>query len=320
MIPYTWLTDAYQRIAPYIRTTPLTHDASDNLYLKWENRQVTGSFKARGALNKVLCLQDWERQQGLVTASAGNHGQGLALAGKLAGAKVIVFASDHAVPDKIRRMQELGAEVRLVPGGYGEAEQAGLAYAASSNMTWVSAYNDGRVIAGQGSLALELLQQLPHLPQSTWVVPAGGGGLLSGIGAALEHLPDRPRLVAVQSEASSFLHHLYHHNTQQGVIELPSLADGLAGPVEPGSVTISLVKKFVDEFILVSEAEIAQAVTVAWQRYQERIEGSAAVALAAILTGKIPARPAVIVLTGGNIQPEVHARLQAPAHSVEGSH
>ena len=313
MIPYTWLTDAHQRIAPHIRTTPLTHDTADNLYLKWENHQVTGSFKARGALNKVLCLQDWERQQGLVTASAGNHGQGVALAGKLVGAKVIVFASEHAVPDKICLMQELGAEVRLVPGGYGEAEQAGLAFAASSGAAWVSPYNDGQVIAGQGSIALEMLQQIPALAQATWVVPAGGGGLASGIGAALEHLPARPRLIAVQSEASSFLHHLYHHDTQQGVIELPSLADGLAGPVEAGSVTIPLVKKFVDEFILVSEAEIAQAIAAAGQRYRERIEGSAAVALAAVLTGKVSSRPAVVIVSGGNIQPEVYA------HITEGS-
>jgi len=310
MIPDVWLTQAAERIAPYIRITPLTYDPQNDLYLKWENHQVTGSFKPRGALNKVLCLQDWERQRGLVTASAGNHGQGVALAGRLAGTSVIVFASEHATPAKVDAMQALGAEVRLVPGGYGEAEQAGLQYAKISGATWVSAYNDGQVIAGQGTLGLEVLSQWkdPRLP--TWVVPAGGGGLVAGIGAVL-HLksPGNAQLVAVSSEASPFLHGLYHTGSQDGIVEQPSLADGLAGPVETGSMTIPLARKYIDEFVLVTEDEIRRAVAYAWQYYGEQIEGSAATALAAVLYGYISTRPAIIVLTGGNIQPEVYARI-----------
>src|SRR5690606_6892457 len=156
--PFIWLQEAARRIAPHIRVTPLMHDAENDLYLKWENQQVTGSFKARGAINKVLLLQDWEREQGLVTASAGNHGQGLALAGKIVGAPVTIFASEHASPKKVAAMRALEAEVRLVPGGYGEAEQAGVEYARQHNATWVSPYNDGQVIAGQGTLALEALE------------------------------------------------------------------------------------------------------------------------------------------------------------------
>jgi threonine dehydratase len=309
MIPYPWFEQALQRISPFIHTTPLTYDPHLDLYIKWENHQVTGSFKVRGALNKILSLQPWEQARGLVTASAGTHGQGVALAGRYSNSPVLVFASDHASPLKIAAMQALGAEVRLVQGGYAEAELSGLAYAGSSGMSWVSPYNDGLVIAGQATLAAELVEQLPSLSQNTWVIPVGGGGLFSGIGAFLENTAHRPRLVAVQSEASSFLHALYRTGTQEDVIELPSLADGLSGPVEPGSVTIPLVRKFADDFVLVSEKNIAAAIEYAWFHYHERIEGSAAVSLAAILSGQIVSRPAVLIITGGNIQPEVFDKI-----------
>lgn len=309
MIPQEWFDQAGERLRPHLRQTPLTYDAQNDLYLKWEKHQVTGSFKARGALNKVLCLENWERQRGLVTASAGNHGQGLALAGKLSHAAVIVFASEHAIPEKILAMRKLGADVRLVAGGYGEAERAAIDFAKTHNATWVSPYNDGQVIAGQGTLALEILQQKPALSQVTWVLPAGGGGLIGGVGAALARLPHPPQLVAVQSEASPFLHALYHSGSQQEAIELPSLADGLTGPVEPGSVTIPLTRRFVDDFVLVSETEIASAIAFAWQHYHERIEGSAAVALAAVLNGQVSRRPALVLITGGNIQPAVHHQI-----------
>jgi threonine dehydratase len=313
MIPYSWLEQAAERIAPHVKKTPIIRDAENQIYLKLENQQVTGSFKVRGAINKVLTLQDWEREKGLVTASAGNHGQGVALAGKLVEAQVIIFASEHAVPAKIEAMQALGAEVRLVEGGYGEAEEAGLAYAASGGSTWISPYNDGQVIAGQGTVGLEILDQIPDLPNSTWVVPVGGGGLISGIGAAIktdaiEKTTSR-KLIAAQSEASAFMHAIFEHGTQDGAVDLPSLADGLAGPVEANSITIPLVRRYVDEFVLVSEGDIAAAIAYAWKRYHERIEGSAAAALATVLSGKISSRPAIIVISGGNIQAEVHAEI-----------
>lgn len=314
MIPYAWFEEAQTRIAAHIQVTPLTHDAGLDIYLKWENQQVTGSFKVRGALNKVMALQPWEQQRGLVAASAGNHGQGLALAGKLAGAAVTIFASEHAVPAKIAAMRALGAAVKLVPGGYGEAEQSGLAFAAETQATWVSPYNDGQIIAGQGTLGLETLRQLPALAEATWVVPVGGGGLMAGISAALRSSETglsagQIRLVAVQSQASPFFHAIYRHGSQSGVQEFPSLADGLAGPLESNALTIPLIRRFVDDFILVSETQIAAAIRFAWIHYQQRIEGSAAAALAAVLSGAVTARPAIVIISGGNIQPEVHTQI-----------
>jgi threonine dehydratase len=309
MIPFVWLKQAYERIAPFINKTPLTFDPQNDLYLKWENHQVTGSFKVRGAFNKIFSLNDWELERGLVTASAGNHGQGVALAGKLKKVPVIVFASDHASTNKIRAMRELGAEIHLVEGGYAEAESAGIDYSRSTNATWISPYNDGLVIAGQGTIALEVLEDLPDPSLTFWLVPAGGGGLVSGIGSALQDMKPKPTLIAIQSDASPFLSEIFHRGTQDGVVELPSLADGLAGPVEHGSVTIPMVKNCVDDFILVSECDIRKAIKYAWNVYHECIEGSAAVSLAAVLSGRILTRPAVIVITGGNINPAEHTQI-----------
>ncbi len=309
MIPYEWLARAEQRIAGYIRQTPLTYDAARDLYLKWENRQMTGSFKPRGALNKVLTLEEWERSAGLVTASAGNHGQGVALAGQITGAPVEVFASEHAVTAKMQAMRELGAQVYTVPGGYAEAEAAGRRYAREQQRTFVSPYNDGQVIAGQGTVGLEIMRQLGGAKTANWIVPTGGGGLISAIGTLFTGMNGCPKLIGVQAAASPFTHSLFHRHTQAGVEDLPTLADGLSGAVEEGSVTIPMIEHCVDDFVTVSEEEIARAVAFAWYAYGEKIEGSAAVALAAALEGRIKDRPSVLIMTGGNVDPLVHEKI-----------
>jgi len=339
MIPSEWIDQADERIAPHIVRTPLTHDAARNLYVKWENRQKTGSFKARGALNKILGLEDWEREAGIVTASAGNHGQGVALAGQLTGAQVTCFVSEHAVPVKVNAIRALGAEIVAVAGGYPEAEAAGRKFAFENQKTWVSPYNDGQVIAGQGTIGLEVMQAVGRNTISTYLVPVSGGGLIAGIGAALARLSPRPRLVGVQPEAAPFMHALFYRGSQDGIPDLPSLADGLTGAVESDSVTIPMVKQLVDDIVLVSEEDIARAVAFAFTGYGETIEPSGAVTIAAALREvernacpaprgcfakrsrrDIPLRgnaagyhpaPLVAIVSGGNIQPEVHARIVA---------
>ncbi len=308
MIPYEWLGQAMVCIAPHIRCTPLTQDMHLDAWIKWDNRQVTGSFKARGALNKVLHLEDWERQVGLVAASAGNHGQGLALAGRISGAPVIIFASEHAAPVKLDAIRALGAELRLVPGGYPEAEAAAMKYASENRLTWVSPYNDGQVVAGQGTIALEILEQLPEAGNMTWLVPVSGGGLISGIGVGLKEKHPRARLVGVQAEASPFTHSLFYHGTQENVQDLPSLADGLTGAIESTSVTIPMMRRYVDEIILVSEEEIVRAVAYAWHAHNEMVEGSGAVVLAALMSGRVR-KPSIAVISGGNIQLDVHREI-----------
>ncbi len=320
MIPWEWIQQAEARIRPHVVETPLTLDASRGIYLKWENHQVTGSFKARGALNKVLSLTEVERAKGLVAVSAGNHGQGVALAARLMRASVEVFVPAHTAPSKIAAMRELGAEVQIVGGGYGEAEQTGREYARRSGKVFVSPYNDGQIIAGQATLALECTRQLQEMAAAgdayhgvavCWIVPVGGGGLIGGCGAVLSRAESRPRLIGVQAAASAFAYSLYHRGTQAGVEDNPTVAEGLSGEIESGSLTIPMLKKYVDDVILVSEDEIRRAVAFAWQRFGERIEGSSAVALAAILEKKVQDLPALVVITGGNIETTLHASIVA---------
>jgi threonine dehydratase len=317
VIPYEWFEQAAERIAPYVVETPLTYDAARDLYLKWENRQTTGSFKPRGALNKVLVLEDWERGAGLVAASAGNHGQGVALAGQITGSQVEVFVPDHAPPPKVEGMRKLGAQVHFVHGGYGEAESAAKAYAANKNKTFISPYNDAQVIAGQGTVFLEVLRQLASVrsgragdstaasPVAAWIVPTGGGGLISSCGIVLQKQGRPHRLVGVQPAASAFTYNLYHRGTQLGVQDGPTLADGLSGAIDGESVTIPMLRQFVDDIVVVSEEAISRAIAFAWHTYHERIEGSGAAGLAAALDGQAGAGPAVVVISGGNIEDQI---------------
>ena len=309
MLPAEWIDQARQRIAPYIERTPLFYDADNDFFLKWESVQVTGSFKVRGALNKVLGLQDWEREGGLVAASAGNHGLGAALAGKITGVKTDVFVPEDAVPLKLQKLAEMGAVVHKIPGGYPAAERAAKLHAAATGSAWISPYNDAQIIAGQATIALEVLEDLPELDRAAWVVPVGGGGLIAGIGCALQAAGGKHRLFGVQAENSPFVHSLFYHGHQLGILEKPTLADGLAGEIEDSSLTIPLIKRYVQDFILVSEQEIQDAMRYAWERYGEPIEPSAAAALAAALSGKLSLRPAVLIMTGGNVQPELHAKI-----------
>ncbi|MBT3322366.1 MAG: pyridoxal-phosphate dependent enzyme [Anaerolineae bacterium] len=311
MIPPEWLKAASERLAGKIHRTPLTHDAERGLYIKWENKQKTGSFKVRGALNKSLILEDWEREMGLVTASAGNHGQGVALAGQIIGAEARVFVSEDAPIVKIEAMRKLGAKIELVEGGYHEAEEAGLVFTKRNDAVWISPYNDGHVIAGQGTIASEILEEVPETAEMTWVVPLSGGGLLSGIGAVLGNQAQNAHVIGVQVKSAAFMHGLFYKGTQAGIQDLPTLADGLAGAVEDKSITIPLIKNYVDEVVLVSEAKVAEAIAFAWKEYGEKIEGAGAVGLAAVLSKKVPQEPSVVIISGGNIQPEIHAEILA---------
>jgi len=314
MIPKSWFLDAKSTIDPYIKLTPLTYDKENDLYIKWENHQITSSFKTRGALNKVFHLEKWEQEAGLLAASAGNHGQGVAYAGNLINVPVTIYVPEKTPKVKIQAIKSFGAKVILVPGGYGNAEKAALKEIAVSSATWISPYNDGQIIAGQGTIALESLEQLKfyndsRLDKATWLLPVGGGGLISGVALALKHKHPDLILVGVQAETSPFMFGLYHKNSQEEILERPTIADGLAGPVEVGSTTIPIIHQFVDDLILVSENEIAQGIAYAWNNYGEKIEGSAAVVFSAFLSGKVKNKPLVIIVSGGNIEDNLFNRI-----------
>ncbi len=301
---------ARERVAPHILRTPTTRDEAlgrqldAEVWFKWENRQTTGSFKLRGALNKLLSLPPGCAAVGVLAASSGNHGQGVAYAAQMLGLHATIYVPDDTPPKKLRGMAQLGAEVMAVPGGYGAAEEAALAAARDADAVWVSAYNDPHIVAGQGTLALEWLGQVPAL--DLLLVPVGGGGLVSGVGLAAKAVKPNLRVVGVQAAASAALYEAFHGRDMDTVAHLPTLAHGLAGPVEAGSITVPLVKKVVDEMLLVREPEIAQAMAYAYRVHGETIEGAGAVGLAALLAGKVvcAGRTVGVLVSGGNVDPE----------------
>ncbi len=288
-----------------LRATPLVEDGETGLWLKCEQEQITGSFKLRGAFHRLLQLTEAERQRGVIAASAGNHGQGVAYAARALGIEARIVVPAAAVPRKVDAIRALGAQVAFAEGGYAVAEAEGHRLAESLGAVWISPYNDPAVIAGQGTLGLEIEADWgPTLGQggAQVFVPVGGGGLAAGIGVALAAWRPPVRVIGVLPAHSAYLHAYFHHGSMDAVREEPTLADGLAGAIETDSITLELARSAVDDMILVSEEEIRGALRWACRR-DLVIEPSAAVALAGALRGDAPHRLAV--LSGGNVDPSL---------------
>jgi len=309
MIPTEWIQAAATRINGKIDKTPLTFDSNLNVYIKWENQQKTGAFKVRGALNKILTLAPWERERGLVAASAGNHGLGVAYAAKMVGANATVFIPEETAKNKEESILQYGATVHKIVGDYSLAESEAQNFAVKRGSTWISPYNDGHVIAGQATMGLELIEQINPCDADACLVPVSGGALISGIGLALQFNQIKTRMIGIQSSNSSYFYSLYHFGTIKNIIESKSVADGLTGGIEKNSVTIPLVRSMVDDFVLVGEEEIERAIAFVWYHYHVVIEGSAAVPFAAIMNNKVKANKPLLILSGCNIQADYHQKI-----------
>ena len=308
------VNEAETRIRPSIRRTILDPSpyysvrSGADVYFKCENLQHTGSFKARGALNKILALSEAEWTRGIVTASTGNHGAACAFAMRQVGAKGIVFVPDTAVPAKLESIRRLGAEIRTAGSDSIESERYARAYAMEQGMTYVPPYNDPYVIGGQGTIAVELLEQMPEAaggPDAIFV-SVGGGGLIGGIATYLKSVrpdvlvfgcsPRNSQVMALSVQAGELL----------DLPSLPTLSDGTAGGVEAGSITFPLCRDYVDEYIAVSEEEIAANLREFMGAQHMLIEGSAAVAIAGFLktAAQLQGARVAIVLCGANISLE----------------
>jgi threonine dehydratase len=307
MVDLAAIQAAAERIRPFVVRTPLERSAAlsaacgVDVFLKFECFQATGSFKLRGALNALLQMAAYPA---VITASAGNHGLGVARAAALLGMKATVVVPETASPAKIEALRSSGAELVLHGQTYDAAERFGRDLAARRGEPFVSPYNDAAVIAGGGTVALEILTDLPTA--RTLVVPAGGGGLISGVGIAAHGFDPEVAVIGVQSVASPALHAARASGAAVTVEIQPSLADGLAGNVEADSITLDLLRKHVKDIVLVTEAEIAGAMR--WLLEHERVvvEGSAAVGVAALL--KRPESlesPVTAILTGRNVAASV---------------
>jgi len=298
---------AAERIAGVICETPLIRSAafSDatgaDVYLKLENRQHTGSFKLRGATNGLMTLTPEQRDMGCVAASSGNHGAAVAYAMRELGLSGLIFVPEQTSTAKVDAIRSYGGEVRFFGTDGLDTEQEARAYAAREGMYYVSPYNDESVVAGQGTCGIEIAKQLPDVDAA--VIAVGGGGLISGIGSVLkQHNPDL-HLVGCQPEASAVM----AHSVAAGrLLDMPSeatLSDGTAGGIEPDAITFELCQALVDEFVLVSEEQIASAMREYMAAEEDRIEGAAGVAIAALLARKddVKGRKVVVIICGGNI-------------------
>lgn len=281
------VTLAKSRIRGFVRETPLEHSptlsaaAGSPVYLKLENLQVTGSFKARGAFNKLLSLTEEERAAGVVTASTGNHALAMAHALGLLGIRGEIFLPSTASPLKLEALRSRGAELRLVDADPGRVETLARTQASDTGRVFVSPYNDPQVIGGQGTIAIELLRDLEGV--DTVLVPAGGGGLIAGVGAMLKAERPAIRVVGCQPAASPVL----AASVAAGrIVELPSgpsLSDATLGLVEPGAITFPVCQRCVDEWLTVQEPELRRAVRLILERHSLLIEGAAALPVAALL-------------------------------------
>ena len=305
---------ARQAIGARIRRTPLA--ASDSLtrqvgapvHLKLEHLQITGSFKLRGALNAVARLSPEDRSKGVVAVSTGNHGRGLAFAAAQAGVRCLVCMSRLVPRNKVAAIEALGAEIRIIGASQDEAQLEADRLVAEG-MTLVPPFDHPDIIAGQGTLGLEIIEDLPEV--ETVIVPLSGGGLIAGVARAIKSAAARIRVVGVTMERGCAMYRSQKAGRPVPVEELPSLADALGGGIGlDNRYTFAMVRDLVDELLLVSEEEIADAIRHAYFEERQVIEGSGAVGIAALLAGKVR-RPGVTaaVVSGGNIDMALHARL-----------
>lgn len=310
---------AAERITTVARRTPLERSATlseragGDVLLKLECWQPTRSFKIRGASNALASLAPHILAEGVVTASAGNHGQAVASAARVVHARATIFVPETAPRVKQERIRRLGAELRVVGESYDDAERAAVAFAECSGRAFIHAFSDPAVIAGQGTIALELLDQCPELREV--IVPVGGGGLISGIGAVLKAARPEVRVIGVQSTETRAMHAAFAAGRVVDVPVPPTLADGLAGCTD--DATFQRARRVVDELVLVTEAEIADAIRTLFNEDGVTAEGSAAVGPAAIRAHRVRVNgPAAVIVTGGNIDGERLAACLAPGRGT----
>lgn len=287
-------------IRPTVLETPLVKRrvASRTVWCKQENLQTTGSFKIRGAMAKLLSLEPADRAKGVLTASTGNHGAAVAHAGMVLDCGVTVFVPETADPTKLEAITEAGATINPVPGDPLQAELAARQEAAAAGMAYIPPYNDRTVIAGQGTVGVELLRQIDS--PSAVIVSVGGGGLISGVGAVIKRQWPDTELVAVSPKNSAAMRASMVAGHIIEVESLSTLSDGTAGGVEPHSLTFGTCRQLIDTWHTLAEEEIAEAMVAYLDTEDDRIEGSAAVALAAVSRLPESEGPVVVVLCGGN--------------------
>lgn len=302
MLTLEMIQDAQAALKGIARRTPLdaASKIADNLYIKAENLQETGAFKLRGAYNKIRSLTPEEASKGVIASSAGNHAQGIALAATKQGIKSVICMPAGAPISKVEATKKYGAEVVLVPGVFDDAARECARLAAEKGYTIAHPFNDEYVMAGQGTIGLEILEQLPEVEQV--VCPIGGGGLISGIACAIKSLKPECRVIGVQAAKVPSMYEAVKAGHVVTVPDGDTIADGIH-VLTPGDKTFEMVQKYVDEIVTVTEDEIAGAILTLMEGQKTVAEGAGATTVAACLYGKvdISTKKTVCVVSGGNV-------------------
>lgn len=302
MLTLDMIKDAQKALTGIARKTPLDHapKLGENVYIKAENLQLTGAFKLRGAYNKIRSLTAEESSRGVIACSAGNHAQGVALSSSMLGVKSIICMPAGAPISKVEATKGYGAEVVLVSGVYDDAAREAERLAKENGYTFAHPFNDPYVIAGQGTIGLEILEQLPDVSQV--VVPIGGGGLISGIATAIKLLNPSCRVIGVQAAGAASMYTSVQRGERTELSNVSTIADGIAVK-KPGELTFSLCQKYVDEIVTVTEGEIASAILFLLETQKTVAEGAGAVPVAAVMSGRVDTTKGktVCVVSGGNV-------------------
>ncbi len=302
--------DAEKRIRAHIRETPLEYSpylsrlGRSRVYLKLDNIQISGSFKLRGAANKFLSLTEEEKARGIMTSSSGNHGMAVAYLLQKFGLKGTIYLPEITAQTKVEALRDYGATLELYGDDCVKAEMEAKRMAGEKGMTWVSPYNDPYIVGGQGTIAVELERQLDRM--DCVLVPVGGGGLISGIAGYLKSVDDHIEIIGCQPKNSCVM---YESVKAGKILDLESkdtLADATAGGIEHGSITLDICRETVDDFILVTEDEIKQAIRLILEKHYMLVEGGAAMVVSAFLKERhrFEDKDVVLVLTGSKISLE----------------
>lgn len=279
-----------------------------NIWLKPENLQITGSFKVRGAYYKISQLSEEEKQRGVIACSAGNHAQGVALGATSCGIKSLICLPEGAPISKVEATRRYGAEICLVPGVYDDAYQKALQLRDEYGYTFVHPFNDENVIAGQGTIGLELLDQLPDV--DVVLVPIGGGGLISGVAFAIKSLNPNIKVYGVQASGAPSMFNSIEHHAIERLPKVHTIADGIAVK-EPGNLTYEICEKYVDGIVTVTEDEICAAILALMEQQKLIAEGAGAVSVAAAMFNKVPieGKNVICLVSGGNIDVNILNRV-----------
>ena len=301
------IEQVYKRSNPHIRHTPLEHSpylsnlASANVFLKLDNIQKTGSFKFRGAISKMTSMSDQEKSNGVVTASTGNHGAACSLAMSTLQIKGKIVVPENVHKNKVENILNLGGEIEYYGDDCIDAEERAQEISKTTGATYISPYNDEAIVCGQGTMGLEIWEDLKGV--DAVFISVGGGGLISGVGGYLKSMNESIQVYGVSPKNSCVMYESLKAGKQLDLPSEPTLSDGTAGGVEFGSMTFEMCKEIIDDFSIVSEEEIAKGIQIGVEKHHQLIEGAAGTAIAGFMKqkDKFKDKTVVLVMCGGNI-------------------